>query len=336
MVILYKREKLSSILGICFLFTSMFPTSIKSNTKELNVFNIIKEMANKHPDALKVAHNAPPRKATIKGSEFQDRVIQKLHSTNPRFGYVKNLNLSGKIYSDLLCYSIKKGDPKGATSAELYAVDFIAGGEGKRFVWWKVHPPEELVAGKRNYTCAYPRPGAPDYGSGSSTSQKPTETEAPTSTIVGACGTYRGRADASCSAGKFHPHPPDTEKEYLWTCRNIPRSTGKTQCRQSKSETASTTPASTSSGDTVSSVDCKTLNTQMYVLRKQLDEHLKSYKGKRVKKWFGLKRDSCNNVKMKDREKFERCQGLANSIHNTREDLNGSIKEYNNRCRHSR
>ncbi len=284
-------------------------------------------MAKKHPGALKVAPNVPRISEKTKGSEFQDRVIQKLHSMNPRFGYVKNLNLSGQIYSDLLCYSIKKGDPKGATSGELYAVDFIAGDDGKRFVAWQVHPPEELVAGKRNYTCAYPRPGAPDYSSGSSTSQKPAETEAPTSTIVGACGTYRGRADASCSAGKFHPHPPDTEKEYLWTCRNIPHN-GKTRCRQSKRDTAST-----SSGDTVSPVGCRTLNTQIYVLRKQLDEYKKAYRGKRVKKWFGLKRDSCNNVKMKDREKFERCQGLANSIHNTQRDISASTTEYNKRCR---
>ena len=155
----------------------------------------------------------------------------------------------------------------------------------------------------------------------------------PPKTVVGVCGTYRGRADASCSAGKFHSHPPDTEKEYLWTCRNIPHSTGETQCRQSKSETASTTPASTSSGNTVSPVDCKTLNTQMYVLRKQLDEYKKAYRGKRVKKWFGLKRDSCNNVKMKDREKIERCQGLANSIHNTQRDISASTTEYNKRCR---
>ncbi len=335
MIPLHERRRLLIVLGMCFVFSV---SDIRSAETELpNVFHIIKKMAQKHPNALKIAYNAYPDKTpTIKGSEFQDRVIQKLHSTNPRFGYVKNVDLR-RIYPDLLCYSIKKGDPKGATSrsSELYAVDFIAGGHGSRFVWW--NSPEGPVAGTRNYTCVYPRPGAPDYTSGGGSGEKMsaggTDKGTPSGTVKGVCATYQSNSDTSCKTGKFHPHPPDTEKEYLWTCRNIPRSTGKTQCRQSKSETASTTPASTSSGDKVSPVDCRTLNTQMYVLRKQLDEHLKSYKGKRVKKWFGLKRDSCNNVKMKDREKFERCRGLASSIHNTREDLNANIREYNKRCR---
>ncbi len=113
---------------------------------------------------------------------------------------------------------------------------------------------------------------------------------------------------------------------------------GKSEEKEKMTPTAETPTAlkeakTTPSKDALSSVSCRGLNTQIYVLRKQLVEHLKSYKGKRVKKWFGLKRDSCNNVKMKDREKFERCRGLASSIHNTREDLNANIREYNKRCR---
>ncbi len=249
---LHKQIRLFIISGICFLFMATPPQNstkaqvhpASTETGLPNVSNIIKEMAQKHPNALKIAYNAYPDKTpTIKGSEFQDRVIQKLHSTNPRFGYVKNVNLR-LIYTDLLCYSIKKGDPKGATSSELYAVDFIAGGHGSGFVWWKVHSPEELVAGKRNYTCVYPRPGAPDYTSGGGSGEKMsaggTDKGTSSGTVKGVCDTYRGDSDVSCITGHFHPHPGHADNKYRWTCRNIPhKRDAKTnkreiECRQSK------------------------------------------------------------------------------------------------------
>ena len=44
----------------------------------------------------------------------------------------------------------------------------------------------------------------------------------PRSMECGRCGPYKGNSDASCSSGKFHPHPPDTKTEYKWTCINDP------------------------------------------------------------------------------------------------------------------
>ena len=44
----------------------------------------------------------------------------------------------------------------------------------------------------------------------------------PTVNECGVCGSYQGNSDASCSSGKFHPHPGHTATEYQWTCINDP------------------------------------------------------------------------------------------------------------------
>ncbi len=55
----------------------------------------------------------------------------------------------------------------------------------------------------------------------------------------GVCASsYQDESDASCKSGTFHPHPPDTNDEYRWTCRDIPHTGGgETECRQFKSYT---------------------------------------------------------------------------------------------------
>ena len=43
-------------------------------------------------------------------------------------------------------------------------------------------------------------------------------------------GVCHKEIENKCVAGKFHSHPKDSETHYLWTCRNIPHSTGETPC----------------------------------------------------------------------------------------------------------
>ena len=50
--------------------------------------------------------------------------------------------------------------------------------------------------------------------------------------IQGKCGTAVAN---TCAAGDFHPHPPDTNTDHNWTCRNRPHR-GETRCRKSRSE----------------------------------------------------------------------------------------------------
>ena len=40
-----------------------------------------------------------------------------------------------------------------------------------------------------------------------------------TQKIIGRCSSTQKN---SCTAGTFHPHPPDSNTQYLWTCRSIP------------------------------------------------------------------------------------------------------------------
>ena len=168
----------------------------------------------------------------------------------------------------------------------------------------------------------------------------------------GRCGPWKGGTDASCTAGKYHSHPPDTDGEYLWTCRNVPHN-GEAKCKEAKTTTTPTTP-------TVGA-DCRTLRTQIPQLQRQLDEQLKAYRGKRLKKWFGLKRNSCKNVQLcetlanaiglaqqnpsmasridsyrkrfrKSCKDFERCRGIAGAMAQIRGDLDKKIRTYSQRC----
>ena len=56
-----------------------------------------------------------------------------------------------------------------------------------------------------------PPPGTPSPGGGGGGN-----------VTCGVCGSWQGQSDASCSAGTFHNHPPDTSIDYKWTCRNDP------------------------------------------------------------------------------------------------------------------
>lgn len=52
-----------------------------------------------------------------------------------------------------------------------------------------------------------------------------------TQITIGKCS----RTPNTCEAGIFHPHPEDSDTHYLWTCRNIPHSSGETPCDEPKS-----------------------------------------------------------------------------------------------------
>ena len=52
--------------------------------------------------------------------------------------------------------------------------------------------------------------------------EKPTGGGGGGNVTCGVCGSWQGQSDASCSAGTFHNHPPDTSTDYKWTCRNDP------------------------------------------------------------------------------------------------------------------
>ena len=130
-----------------------------------NLYHLTEEVAREHPEALKKSgHN------TREGWEFLDRVIQKLHSVDPRFGYRwrhRARNPNDKIISfDMFAYYEGEGNPQGKTnrSGNLIMVDFIYGAStpNPRLRTWR---PEHWSKDPNTFSeWVYPRPGAPNYG----------------------------------------------------------------------------------------------------------------------------------------------------------------------------
>ena len=131
----------------------------------------IRDMSREHREAFRVADNSYPSGGrTRERSEFQDRVIQKLHALDGGFGYV--VFPDGRFMTDLICYVPAQHRPSSGASLPNRAVnfnfsraDFIAGGPdsnpNKRLFWRT-----EEYTPDRGRRCVYPRPGAPDYGYG--------------------------------------------------------------------------------------------------------------------------------------------------------------------------
>ena len=129
--------------------------------------------------------------------------------------------------------------------------------------------------------------------------------------------------------------------------------------------TTATTPAPTPAATTAAQpapTDCRSLRIQIPELQRRLDEQMKAYRGKRQKKWLGLKRNSCKNVRLcetlanaihlaannpsmasrldhykkqfgKNCKDFERCRAIAAEIERIRKDLDASVRAYNQNCR---
>ena len=195
-----------ALIAALFL-TNAFAQSSLGRTP--NMYHIVKQIADDYPDPLQLS------KAENRSSEdweFLDRVVQKLHSIDPRFGYRESWNLENpddtSVSFSTIAYFTGVGDPWGAQD-DLNFVDIIAPTHPKS-VYWGL--PEDV--GHTINKWVFPRPGSPDYGYGSPLPKAPSE--------EGQCGPYRGESDASCLSGTFHSFRRDTDTEYIWVCRDIP------------------------------------------------------------------------------------------------------------------
>ena len=134
-----------------------------------DLYDVVKDMARDYPDTLsKVDKTSKDDKAW----EFTDRVIQKLHSIDPRFGYRErdlswgNPNVLTPFMSiDTFVYAegAHSAQDHTNTNGPIQVVDFIGGASGPnpRPRWG----PVEWANDPGAYTkLVYPRPGAPNYG----------------------------------------------------------------------------------------------------------------------------------------------------------------------------
>ena len=141
-------------------------TGINKEQQTPNMSHVVREMAQEHPEAMRAAFNGHPDYDTIEGREFQDRVIQKLHSIDPQFGYVERY-VGGNpdrviIAADVLSYFKGSGNAQSASETTLTIVDIIVGA-GPPKPWWSVLDRTTEVH-NAGYKWVYPRPGSPNYG----------------------------------------------------------------------------------------------------------------------------------------------------------------------------
>ena len=129
--------------------------------------SIVNETASKYPDALSRAGKSNDDR----GWEFTDRVIQKLHSIDPRFGHRErdlswqNPNVLTPIISfDTFIYAEGAHTPEEHTNTNgpIQVVDFILGAKGQNPGprWGPVEWANDPGAYSR---WVFPRPGAPIY-----------------------------------------------------------------------------------------------------------------------------------------------------------------------------
>ena len=204
--------------------------------------DVVRRLSRQHPEALRNLGGNPfswgdyvhNQQGNVQSMEFLDRVIQKLHSIDPRFGYIrKHSGRHDKFFGpDDIAYYEGVGNPQGKNMNEgTVFVDHITVGGNPNTIhgWVKVTDyPENF---KSIAQWIYPRPGAPNYGYDPNHPGTVDSTGSGTENIIlGKCDVWKGRSDASCKTGKFSAHPPHTDTEYRWTCRNIPHKTGKTPC----------------------------------------------------------------------------------------------------------
>ena len=139
----------------------------------INRYDIVQKIAREYPHTFKNLNAGYRQRGKHtqdpKAWELTDRIIQKLHSIDPRFGYI--VNDAHKFYSlDRIGYYTGEGNPQGKsyleTNRQIQAVDFLVIGSGNdsRLAGW--HREEHTLFEKHPsaFVWMYPRPGAPNYG----------------------------------------------------------------------------------------------------------------------------------------------------------------------------
>ncbi len=276
-------------LSWTILYLGCFALSVAARDVTLSeAKGIAKQIANEYPEAVKLAYNSYPRKEDrdLKNhsrTEFWDRVIQKLHSIDPGYCYIRSRD--GLHRTDLLGYcphqyrSSDCNTAAGGSLAEFTILDFISssssGGIRKAHFWWgkpsifekrkervaeiRKKDPNHLPHPIGRGHCVFPRPGAPNYGyvpnhpgpvvssSGGTGGSSSGNTDP--NAIKGECGRWQGPSDESCNQGRYHRHPGHTNSEYRWTCRDIPH-TGEIGCSESKTGGGGGTGSGNGSGPT--------------------------------------------------------------------------------------
>ena len=147
-----------------------------SNPQQMpNLHNVVRRLAQQHPEALRNLGGNPfswgdyvhNQQGNVQSMEFLDRVIQKLHSIDPRFGYIrKKSGRSGEFFGpDDIAYYEGVGNPQGKNMNEgTVFVDHITVGGNPNTIhgWIKVTDYPENFRSLAQWI--YPRPGAPNYG----------------------------------------------------------------------------------------------------------------------------------------------------------------------------
>ena len=246
-----------TVLKYSLLFaTSVFAHNVFAEIP--NMQKVIEQIQSENLEAVRNAFNGAPSgtekapETQLIRREFHDRMVQKLHSIDPNFGYVERYEGGNPdwalIATDLIAYYAGEGDATGARETSLYIVDIIKGGTGdENRVWWSVHErtTERHDSGHGYKKWIYPRPGSPNYGydpnhpgpvvgssGGPGPITIPPETETPGGVENGMCGDKVN----SCTSGVLHGHPPDTAIEHRWTCRHIEGVAGGVRCSKPRSE----------------------------------------------------------------------------------------------------
>ena len=147
-----------------------------SNSQQMpNLYNVVRRLARQHPQALRNLGGNPfdwgdyvfNQQKNVQSMEFLDRVIQKLHSIDPRFGYIRKMSgRHGEFFGpDDIAYYEGVGNPQGKNMNQgTIFVDHITIGGNPNTLhgWIKV---TDYPANLRPLAqWIYPRPGAPNYG----------------------------------------------------------------------------------------------------------------------------------------------------------------------------
>ncbi len=124
----------------------------------------------------------------------------------PDYGYVNAGGGSGTNHTKIVGAC---GSYKGASDASCQSGKFAVGpGDTEMDYRWVC----QNIPNDGQTVCSEPRPNP---------------------VILGRCNSYQGANDDSCATGQFHSHPPDTDTEFLWTCRNIPHN-GEMDCSEQR------------------------------------------------------------------------------------------------------
>ena len=217
-----------------------------------NMRNVVMEIKTQFPQA---AINGDKKDIDLDSKEaweFTDRVVQKLHSMDPNFGYVLHGD-NEEVGDGAATYWLVGGAPVNNNVNKRDETRWISfkWRRGRNVFTWQDRASNIDNAHKWNleHTWVYPRPGAPNYGYdpkhpgpvvGSTDSpRKPSSDDCVTSTvsdglshglsqtycgdiksIESRCAVYQGESGVSCKVGSFDPGPSDTPEKHIWLCRD--------------------------------------------------------------------------------------------------------------------